>query len=213
MAVDKHITASGSCRRCGHRGGHRGQHIKACRYYRPPTPPAPPKIRPANYVQPQQKRSPEHIAWRDMIARCYNQKNKCYYRYGGRGIRVCERWRESFFNFLADMGPRPGQAYSLDRFPDNNGDYCPENCRWATWDEQHANMRTNRLVTLNGETMPAFLWAKRLDMDIETFRARLKRGWDYQQIATKPYRKASDRVSADDTPAAVVYVKYSPPKD
>jgi hypothetical protein len=76
----------------------------------------------------------EHRIWKNIIQRCANPKNPSYELYGARGVKVCERWRASFEAFLADMGPRPGADYSIDR-EDPAGDYTPENCRWITGSE------------------------------------------------------------------------------
>ncbi len=84
-------------------------------------------------------RAVEYAIWNNMKFRCENPKARNYKRYGGRGIKVCARWRDSYPTFLADMGPRPSPAHSIDRYPNNDGDYEPTNCRWATRSEQERN--------------------------------------------------------------------------
>lgn len=87
--------------------------------------------------------------WQGMISRCYRPEATGFKSYGGRGITVCERWRNSYEAFCEDMGPRPPGA-TLDRYPNKNGNYEPGNCRWATWKEQERNRRDNFIVVLDG---------------------------------------------------------------
>lgn len=89
--------------------------------------------------------TPTYRIWKAMLSRCNNPKTQYYYLYGGRGIKVCERWlgEHGFENFLADMGERP-RGMSIDRFPDNNGNYEADNCRWATSKEQNNNRRKRK---------------------------------------------------------------------
>lgn len=83
----------------------------------------------------------EYTIWSQMKQRCYNEKNGGYFKYGGRGIRVCDRWKDSFAAFLEDVGVRPSMAHTLDRFPNNDGNYEIGNVRWATSEQQANNKR------------------------------------------------------------------------
>lgn len=89
-------------------------------------------------------RAPEHLAWSHMKDRCTNPNSQAWKDYGGRGIRVCEKWINSFEEFFACVGPRPSPKHSIDRWPNNDGHYEPGNVRWATKKEQLANRRTYR---------------------------------------------------------------------
>lgn len=133
----------------------------------------------------------EHRAWHDMKDRCLSLKNKKYPRYGGRGIKVCDRWLDSehgFENFLADMGPCPGPGYSIER-KDNDGDYCPENCVWATRLEQANNTRTNCFLEFNGKTQTIAQWAREFGIKTSTLHARLKyRKWSIEKALTHKVR-------------------------
>ena len=92
---------------------------------------------------PTGKQTPEYTAWCNIKIRCYNPEAENYEYYGGRGIRVCDRWLNSFENFLSDMGERPSRKHTIDR-KENNGNYEPSNCRWITMLEQCANRRKRR---------------------------------------------------------------------
>lgn len=123
-----------------------------------------------------QTKTPLYRIWIAMRARCENPKCGNYPNYGARGIRFCERWR-SFENFAADMGPRPTNArYTLERI-NNNGNYEPTNCRWATYKEQLRNRRNNRLMTFRGETHCVTEWAEILGISVGLIRSRLKYKW------------------------------------
>lgn len=130
----------------------------------------------------------EHRTWLSMNSRCTNINVPEYAHYGGRGIKVCERWKNSFEAFLEDMGPRPSNKHSIDRFPNNDGNYEPGNCRWATRQEQDNNKRTNRLFTFYGKTLTLTLWAEISQVDRRTVMARLKRGWSEKEAFWRPAR-------------------------
>ena len=121
-------------------------------------------------------RRPEHIAWDHMLQRCYNNNNQRWHRYGARGIRVCPRWRNSFKNFLRDMGERPSLKHTLER-RNNNGDYTPSNCIWATNKEQTNNTGRNICVTAFGRTQTISQWADEYHLNYKTLYHRIKKGW------------------------------------
>ena len=127
-------------------------------------------------------------AWHGMKSRCLNKADAGYPNYGGRGIKVCERWRNSFENFLEDMGEKPSPQHSLDRI-DVNGDYTPENCRWATRKEQANNKRTSAYLTLGERTQTVSQWAEELSMPRPTLEWRITAGWDSIKALTHPVRK------------------------
>lgn len=128
-----------------------------------------------------QAKSVEYNVWSCMIGRCRNTKDK---RYGGRGIKVCERW-QSFEAFYQDMGDRP-EGHTLDRI-DVNGNYEPSNCRWATNEEQSSNKRNSVFIEAFGKRQTAAQWSAETGVKQATIRARLKNGWDAERaIAEVP---------------------------
>lgn len=126
--------------------------------------------------------------YRNMINRCYNKKVKCYKNYGGRGIKVCQRWLDGFENFYEDMGPRPSDKHSIDRI-DNNGDYCLENCRWTTAQEQGNNRRNNRIVIYDNEEFTLTDLANKFNIDVKILHERLGYGWSIEKSVTTPIRR------------------------
>lgn len=128
--------------------------------------------------------TPEYRAWIGMISRCNDPSVPCYSKYGGRGICVCQRWM-SFQHFLSDMGTRPSPQHSIDRI-DNDGNYEPGNCRWATKKQQSRNIRSNRLLTLNGQTKCVSEWAEFIGIKRTTLDERLRHGWSIEDALTLP---------------------------
>lgn len=124
--------------------------------------------------------------WADMIYRCHNPENPNHERYGARGISVCEEWRNDVRAFY-DWAIRNGYSddLTIDRI-DNNGNYCPENCRWATKAEQASNRRSNILITRNGETKTMKQWAISEGIPYQVVWQRIKKlGWDSERALTE----------------------------
>lgn len=134
--------------------------------------------------------TPLYHIWQLMVRRCYKPGAQNYLRYGGRGIRVCARWRHSFAAFASDMAPRPSPQHSIERI-NNEGHYEPGNCTWATRREQGANKRNNVWVTYKGQRRRLVHWADSLRVHPAFLRNRLKRGWTVEQAFTTPVRQAN----------------------
>jgi hypothetical protein len=124
--------------------------------------------------------------WESMMRRCFNKNDKDYPSYGGRGITVCDKWKNPA-NFAKDMGEKP-LGCSIERI-DVNSDYCPSNCRWATPLEQGANKRNNRIIELNGEKLHLAEWSRRLGISPSTVINRLNAGMDPALALTLPSRR------------------------
>lgn len=131
------------------------------------------------------KKSHEYKSWQSMRQRCTNPKAAGYRRYGGRGITVCEAWMASFTAFLADMGPRPSIQHTLDRL-DNDGNYEPGNCRWATTHEQAQNRCNTMAITMDGETLTLAEWCRKKGLKESTVRTRMVRGWTVREAFSAP---------------------------
>lgn len=130
---------------------------------------------------------PEYVTWASMKRRCYGVSAANYARYGGRGIKVCDRWRESFLNFYQDMGDRPSPKHTLERI-NNDKNYEPNNCRWATSKEQANNRRSSRILVLNGKSQSLRLWAEEYQISYDLVLGRLKANWSLEKALTKPAR-------------------------
>lgn len=142
--------------------------------------------------------TPEYRAWSDMRQRVNNPRNKFFKDYGGRGIRVCDRWQTSFASFLTDMGPKP-DGFSIER-NDNDGHYEPGNCRWASPSEQAKNRRSSVFYEVHGLRMTMTDWARHLRVNLGVLRNRLRHGWPIEKVfsprtrSTKPPRDIPLRI-------------------
>jgi hypothetical protein len=125
--------------------------------------------------------SREYKIWADMHKRCENPNQKTFNYYGGRGIKVCERWND-FRNFYLDMGKCP-ESFTLDRL-DCDGDYEPSNCRWASMKEQSRNRRSNHMITFNGKTQCLTAWAEETGITRGALKQRIKRNWSIEKALT-----------------------------
>lgn len=132
------------------------------------------------------KDHPLYAIWEGMRARCNNPARREYENYGGRGVSVCERW-DSFESFVEDMGDRPSLDHTLDR-KDNDGDYEPGNCRWATKQDQARNRRSNRVLVVRGVSQVITDWARQMGLSVSTIRARKELGWSDERAVMEPVR-------------------------
>jgi hypothetical protein len=127
--------------------------------------------------------SSSYNVWFAMKDRCQNRNNKNYHNYGGRGIKVCERW-QLFVNFYEDMGDRPPK-YQIERI-DNSGDYSPENCKWSTRSDQMRNTRNTRTLLYQGQEKCLTDWAIQFGIKPSTLSRRLSRGYSVEDALTTP---------------------------
>lgn len=130
----------------------------------------------------------EYQSWYGAIRRCTNENNQDYFRYGARGITVCERWLNSFPAFLEDMGPKTKNNYTIDRI-DNNGNYEPDNCQWGTRERQANNTRQNALIKHMGEIKTMAEWGKKYNISLGTLHYRLRKlKWNIKKALNTPVR-------------------------
>ena len=132
-------------------------------------------------------------AWRACIDRCCYPSHIGYRRYGGRGIKVCDRWRHSFEAFIEDMGSPPTGKHTLDRFPNVDGDYEPDNCRWATQKEQCNNFSRNKFIEIDGVKYTLSQAQDAFGISSRLLASRLMRGWSDFDAFNKPVRKITKR--------------------
>lgn len=138
------------------------------------------------------RRSPEWKSWSSMRERCNNPKHQSFVHYGGRGIRICDRWSDidtGFAAFFSDMGRKPSRSHSIDRV-DVNGHYEPGNCRWATQRQQQRNRRSNVLIEAFGRTQCVSAWAEEIGVTTECVLWRLQR-WPIEQAVSQVSQKKS----------------------
>lgn len=139
--------------------------------------------------------SMEFKIWQGMNQRCHNEKSSGWKDYGGRGIFVCERWRESFENFYEDMGACPSKSHSIDR-EDNSEGYFPGNCKWSTKTQQARNMRSNHNITHNGLTLTVTEWAEKTGVNKQTIYSRIRNGLSIPEVLSPIVDEKTSRIAS-----------------
>jgi len=157
----------------------RGEHTKSCGCLRK-------DFSVMKFTTHGQSNSPTHKTWMSMNRRCTNPTHQAYKYYGGKGVKVCKRWK-SFKNFLQDMGERP-LGKTIDRFPKTDGNYEPGNCRWATVMQQRSRTTASRLITYKGKTFHLNEWARITGIKRETIARRLNVGWSVYKTFRTPVK-------------------------
>jgi len=127
-------------------------------------------------------RTPEYTAWIRMRRSCYDTDYKDYARYGARGIQVCEEWKNDFLAFFSYVGKRPSSKHSIDRYPNNNGNYEPGNVRWATCTQQARNRRSSKLIEFNGVTKSMVEWSVEFNIPYVIMKSRIRHNWTMERI-------------------------------
>lgn len=143
------------------------------------------------HVKHGMSRSKIYSVWTNMKLRCENENDASYPWYGAKGVAVCPEWSSSFQRFYEDMGDPP-EGYSLDRI-DVEGHYCKGNCKWSTSAEQARNTRSNRHITIGGETKVMADWCSENGIDPSTALKRIKSGWDAAIAVTQPSRHQTQK--------------------
>lgn len=144
--------------------------------------------------------TPEYRAWQAMVKRCTDPENAAWPDYGGRGITVCDRWRDDVAAFIADMGAKPSALHELDR-KDNDGGYEPSNCRWVLRKENNRNRRSNRIVEWNGQQKTLVEWSEITGLAFSALKWRLDSGWPIDRAMTEPSAARPDATDRG-TPAS-----------
>lgn len=127
-----------------------------------------------------------HRIWHSMYCRCYYPTTNQYKNYGGKGVKVCDEWKHNFVNFYNwAMSNGYNDSLTLDRI-DNNKNYCPENCKWSTLEQQNNNRTTSKFITYNGKTQTQIQWCREYNINVVTFSDRIKRGWSIEEALTLP---------------------------
>lgn len=135
----------------------------------------------------------EYRTWRTIKQRCHNEKHSHYSYYGGRGIKVCDRWMKSFENFLIDMGKKPSIKHTIDR-KNSNGNYTPKNCRWATRKEQMNNTSWNVFIKYKGVTKSQTEWSELLGLHYNTIKYRLRNKWPMDKVLTPAFTYKTKKI-------------------